>query len=147
MNDIYNADIQEAPVYPVSFQLYDKDGNPIYRLQSECNLSTVIYIPEPIANSFSGQDNFIYLTIMDEKNALYQSYSALPQKLNSMYLLKFDLHIPQCDSPALNLQLAFSNKHSGESGIGESLRIGRFFNSMIPIEDGENDDQWKRCLT
>lgn len=60
MNDIYNADIQEAPVYPVSFQLYDKDGNPIYRLQSECNLSTVIYIPEPIANSFSGQDNFIH---------------------------------------------------------------------------------------
>ncbi|MCC4323694.1 hypothetical protein LMB42_05425 [Limosilactobacillus reuteri] len=140
MNDIYNADIQEAPVYPVSFQLYDKDGKPIYRLQSECNLSTVIYIPKSIANSFSGQDNFIYLTIMDEKNALYQSYSALPQQLNSMYLLKFNLHIPQCDSPALNLQLAFSNKHSGESGIGESLRIGRFFNSMIPIEDGENDD-------
>ncbi|MGF0066611.1 hypothetical protein [Limosilactobacillus reuteri] len=140
MNDIYNADIQEAPVYPVSFQLYDKDGKPIYRLQSECNLSTVIYIPKSIVNSFSGQDNFIYLTIMDEKNALYQSYSALPQQLNSMYLLKFNLHIPQCDSPALNLQLAFSNKHSGESGIGESLRIGRFFNSMIPIEDGENDD-------
>lgn len=26
MNDIYNADIQEAPVYPVSFQLYDKSA-------------------------------------------------------------------------------------------------------------------------
>ena len=60
MNDIYNADIQEAPVYPVSFQLSDKDGKPIYRLQPECSLSTVIYIPKSIADNFSGQDNFIH---------------------------------------------------------------------------------------
>ena len=134
------ADIQKAPVYPVELmikqgeketpELTIKDGNISF------NLDCAIYVPKEFSITNLNSDNFIYFTILVDNDAISQRIGKLP--LDPKYsLFKYDIPFNFSvseNTKSINLQAAYTNKHSGESGISESLRSGRFLNTFIPIE-------------
>lgn len=140
MGTINDPDIQSAPVYPVLFEM--KQGDQTVQkinLQNDFVIRCSVYVPSEMLQQLNQQEHFVYVTLIDDGKLIGQKIGVLnptPNKeINVLQLaiaFKLDSDI---DNDQINLQMAITSKHSDEMGIGESLRIGRFINTYIPVEN------------
>lgn len=146
MGTYYDPDIQDAPVYPVKISLKNDDNQEttfIEKKNGKINFTVMctIYIPgKTLAQQSIGKKIFVYFTALSSNNVVAQKFSELPEgKSFAQYKVPFSID-DASNIDELNLQFACTLKHQGESGIGESLRVGRFFYTIIPVWS-VNDEQ------
>ncbi|WP_242363409.1 hypothetical protein [Limosilactobacillus antri] len=139
MGTFYDPDIFSAPVYPVQFEIINEENRTVPFIKIRNNkitfsISCTIYIPNNFwIRPYATVDDFIYFTILEGNQVIAQQIGNLPENENfARYTVKFDISNIK-EIKELNLQLAYTSKHAGESGITESLRVGRFFNTIIPV--------------
>lgn len=140
MGDIYNPDIQNAPVFPVSFQVLDDQEKHIYAVTPENGKAVfyvycAIYVPESFYESNHNKDVFVYFSALVDNQVADQVVAKFPFDTKSdLYRFQVEFDLPFSDADNVNIQIACTTKHDGEMGISESLRVGRFLNTRIPIE-------------
>lgn len=149
-----DPDIQGAPVYPTGISMKNKkinskrDFDPEIILDANSNIDieikTMIYIPIQFIAEFENTETFIYSTLIsnDKFSPVYLSQlkGKFPLNKGQNMIYTFSIHvdgnvIKQYKVQSAVLQLSVINKHEGESGFEESLRVGRFFNTVFPIEE------------
>lgn len=143
MDDIYNADIQKAPVYPVLFEIeQDKQTILTIDLSKEFIVKCAIYVPEEMNQVLQQSDYFVYATLFVNESPVTQKIATIRPNhnpKNRILQLAIDFNISdKINSNEINFQMAITHKHQGEMGIGESLISGRFINTYIPLEN-KND--------
>lgn len=138
MGTLYDPDIQDAPVYPVLFEIIQNNKvvqivNPKKDFVIRCS----VYVPSVLKQQIAKYDHFIYATLLANEQPISQQVGTMNANygLNdsiAQFMVKFE-----CDNldnlNQINLQLAITPKHKGEMGIGESIRVGRFVNTYIPL--------------
>lgn len=138
MGTLYDPDIQDAPVYPVLFKIIQNNKvvqivNPKKDFVIRCS----VYVPSVLKKQIAKYDHFIYATLLANEQPISQQVGTMNANygLNdsiAQFMVKFE-----CDNldnlNQINLQLAITPKHKGEMGIGESIRVGRFVNTYIPL--------------
>lgn len=137
----YNdPDIQNAPVYPVLFEIQQNNKvvsivNPKEGFVIRCS----VYVPSVLKQQIAKYDHFIYATLLANEQPISQQVGIMNANygLNdriAQFMVKFE-----CDNldnlNQINLQLAITPKHKGEMGIEESIRVGRFVNTYLPLEN------------
>lgn len=135
-----DPDIQEAPVYPVLFTI-EQNGNSVLTINpnEEFIVHCAVYIPAQLRQQIKQQDHFIYATIIDSGSPIIQKIGSITPPVYSnnneimQFIIAFELG-NRTDANQINLQIAITAKHKGEMGIGESLRVGRFINTYLPLE-------------
>lgn len=145
MGTPYDPDIQDAPLYPIDISIKNNDNQELpYVVENngkiEFSIVCTVYIPDRFwANQFEGQDNFVYFTALNNYQVVAQRVGRLPDGEHfAQYKVPFSIN-EVSDIDELNLQFAYTSKHPGESGLGESLRIGRFFYTIIPVGSADNE--------
>lgn len=140
MDDIYDADIQKAPVYPVMFKI-EQENETVQRIdpQQAFIIRCSVYVPAKLRREMQEYEHFMYATLFDGSQPISQKIGAVKSSVNQKdIILQITLNlepVKAIDDNKLNLQMAITSKHKGESGIGESLRAGRFMNTYIPLEN------------
>lgn len=140
MGDIYNPDIQSAPVFPVGFQILDNKEKQIYLITPNNGKATfyvtcAIYVPESFYESNHDKDVFIYFSALVNQQVADQAIAKFPFETKSnLYRFQVEFDLPFANADDVNIQIACTTKHEGEMGISESLRVGRFVNTKIPIK-------------
>lgn len=156
--DIFNPDIQAAPVYPVAFKIQNQNhldefptyeiADPQIELTEDGNINfqlfCTIYLDSEFLKNFSDRDNFIYLNVLstnDQQQEIYltQQRGEFPTDQGSLITYSFHVvidkeNVEKFKLDCLKVQLAITQKHEGEMGITESIRVGRFLNTVIPIK-------------
>lgn len=148
---MYNFDgkysIENAPAHLLNMAIKPETGEFKGRLVRQKNaplkfeLQTMIYIPNYVDFSYLAA----YLTVYSDglANDIYlnQQKAELTALDDSVVDIVFPIEISDdlLDGVSgVNVQLALSNKHENEMGISESLRIGRFLNTLIPLGANNN---------
>lgn len=155
---IDNPDILDAPVYPVSFKIQNQEhlneyptynnADPQIELTQEGKINfqlfCTIYLDDSFVEFSKKLDTFIYLNVLSTNE--YQQEFYLNQQRGEFptdqgKLIEYSFHIvinaknvKKYNLDHLRIQLAVTNKHEGEVGISESIRVGRFLNTVIPIK-------------
>lgn len=140
MGDIYDADIQKAPVYPVMFEIeQEKETVHIIDPQQAFIIRCSVYVPAELRRGMQEYEHFMYATLFDSGQPISQKIGTIkPSDDQKNIILQIAISfepVKIIDNNKLNLQMAITSKHKGESGIGESLRTGRFINTYIPLEN------------
>ena len=152
MNNIYDPDIQHAPMYCVGFQLQDEHQKETLKILNrkgniDFSIMCAVYVPNSFKEHTYNQHGRLFFTCLNSNGIVVdQKIGELPletEKSSEPSLIRYAVRFNFSDfaGSELNLQIAWTNKHDGEMGIGESLRIGRFVNTMIPViahHDGDN---------
>ena len=146
MGTYYDPDIQNAPVYPVEISVKNKENKDEPYLTEKNKkidfiITCTIYIPNNFwVRPYATTEDFIYFTVLGNNQVIAQRIGKLPEgEKFAKYTVPFSI-TNNSGLSELNLQFAYTPKHQGESGIGESLRIGRFFYTIIPIR---STDKWQ----
>lgn len=142
-NNIYDPDIQDAPIHCVGFQIKNANQKEIFEVENvngtlNFNITCVIYVPNHFREQQFAQSGRIFFSCLSNGMVVDQQIGEMPiQNSNTqdVLLYKYDVsfHIEQFDQDVLNFQAAWTNKHNGEMGLSESLRVGRFVNTFIPV--------------
>ena len=140
MGTLYDPDLQDAPVYPVLFEIMQNNKvvqivNPKKDFVIRCS----VYVPSVLKQLIAKYDHFVYATLLADGKPISQQVGTMNANYDlndsiAQFMVKFE-----CDNldnlNQINLQMAITAKHSGEMGIGESLRVGRFINTCLPLEN------------
>lgn len=156
--DIFDPDIQDAPVYPVSFMIQNQEhlneyptydfADPQIELTKDGNIDfqlfCTIFLDKEFIENFKNVDNFIYLNVLstnDQQQEIYLVQQKGDFPLDQGNLITYSFHVVINEENVkkfklsyLKLQLAITQKHEREMGISESIRLGRFLNTVIPIK-------------
>ena len=140
MGTPYDPDIQDAPVYPIMFEIQQNNKTvQIINPQDPFTIRCSVYVPATIKQKMEGYKHYIYATLLDKNMPVEQKIGKIDIDSNQKSsILQFAIPFKLNDgikSKVINLQIAVTPKHEGESGIGESIRIGRFVNTYIPLEN------------
>lgn len=139
MGTLYDPDIQDAPVYPVLFEvLQDNQPTQIVDPDKEFTFKCSVYVPRKMRQALSQYKYYVYVTLIVNEVPIAQKVGLIPasnqRKKVLQFAVQFERFNKSIESNKVNLQMAITAKHNGESGMGESLRIGRFVNTFIPLE-------------
>ena len=133
-----DPDIQEAPIYPVLFQI-EQDGQTVLTINSkeEFVVRCSAYVPTNLMQQIKHRSHFIYAPILANGSPVIQQIGQItppsnPENSIIQFAVNFNLD-DKVKTDQVNLQLAITAKHKGEMGIGESIRVGRFVNTYIPL--------------
>lgn len=141
-----DPDIQDAPIYPVSFEI-EQDGHTVLAIDPHKSfiIKCAIYVPEEMKQALQQQEHFLYATIFANKIPIAQQIATIDPDYNpgnKFLQLAIDFSINDyANSDEINFQMAITGKHQGEMGIGESLRVGRFINTFIPLESSNEQSE------
>lgn len=148
---MYNYDgkysILDAPAHLTSF-LLESNGKIVDSLtvpengKLNFNLKIYVYLPNHVQGEFEGIYLSIYSTGLKNDIYLSQQVADVTEIAMNPVGLVFPVEIDAnllIDIHAINIQLALSSKHDGEMGVGESLLLGRFLNTLIPLKEVQHD--------
>lgn len=134
-----DPDIQEAPVYPVMFEI-KQENETVQKIspQKSFIIRCSVYVPDETRQEIQDRKHFIYVTLLDSGQPVSQQIGAISLPVNQediimQFAINFD-PVKGTSNNQINLQMAITSKQEGEMGIGEALRIGRFMNTYIPLE-------------
>lgn len=138
MGTPYDPDIQDAPVYPVMFEI-QQDSETVQMIDSQkpFTVRCSVYVPTAIKEEMKERNHFIYATLLNNDMPIEQKIGKVDLDSNQkssilQFAIVFELDDGIKDK-TINLQIAITPKHKGEMGIGESIRVGRFVNTYIPL--------------
>ena len=155
MDKYSDPDILDAPLNLTSFELLNESNKVIPEIRPtdgflKFTVRFAVHVPEQFINNSYPLKYRVFMTISaktDEgERGIWQSIGELPlrpQNPRNPLIYRYDFSvnadisniIKQIDS--VNIQLSVSSKHNGEMGISESLRLGRFLYTNIPVVLGE----------
>lgn len=134
-----DPDIQEAPVYPVMFEI-KQENETVQKISPKKSfiIRCSVYVPDETRQEIQDRKHYIYVTLLDSGQPVSQQIGAISLPVNQediimQFAINFD-PVKGTSNNQINLQMAITSKHEGEMGIGEALRIGRFMNTYIPLE-------------
>lgn len=140
MGTPYDPDIQDAPVYPVMFEI-QQDSETVQMIDSQkpFTVRCSVYVPTAIKEEMKERNHFIYATLLNNDMPIEQKIGKVDLDSNQkssilQFAIVFELDDGIKDK-TINLQIAITPKHEYEMGIGESIRVGRFVNTYIPLEN------------
>ena len=122
---------------------------PYFELSNDGINSKIITSMKVNKNYFlSNDDRFIYITITagtTPQNEIYlsQEFTEIPT-YQEIFSIQSDIFIDKkylidentyLKYDFVNVSFSYTHKHPGEMGIGESIRVGTFFKTKVPILD------------
>ncbi|MDM8263291.1 hypothetical protein [Ligilactobacillus salivarius] len=122
---------------------------PYFELSNDGINSKIITSMKVNKNYFlSNDDRFIYITITagtTPQNEIYlsQEFTEIPNS-QEIFSIQSDIFIDKkylidentyLKYDFANVSFSYTHKHPGEMGIGESIRVGTFFKTKVPILD------------
>lgn len=133
-NDINNPDIQNAPVYPIDFHVTGS--------KEDFSVSCTVYVPDKFVGNHPGISGYsVYLTILTMRelgtSVLAQQSSELAFYKSQLLKYNFNIKEDVTQFDTLNIQLAVApsfEEGNAYAGASESLRVGRFVNTIIPVD-------------
>lgn len=135
-----DPDILEAPVYPTLFEI-QHDGQVVQMIDPTKNFTIrfSIYVPYEIRQEIKRHNHYIYVTLSNNGIPIVQKVApvSVPHSREDRILQfasQFEA-INSTDNDVVNIQVAITTKHQGEMGISEALRVCRFINTYIPLEN------------
>lgn len=137
---ISDPDIQEAPVYPVLFEI--KQEQHVVQMINPTKNFTIrfsIYVPYILREEIKKHSYYIYVTLSNNEIPIAQKIAPVnPPQDQKVRILQFASQfdpINLTNNDSINVQVAITAKHHDEMGIGEALRVNRFINTYIPLEN------------
>ena len=158
MDKYQDPDVLDAPLNLTCFEIIDKENKVLPEIQAiKGNLGFTVRFAIHVPQKFIHENlNFgykVYMTIstiVDGKElGIWQSIGDLPLQIDSskhplIYRYDFPVNIDVSNIidqlKEVKIQLSTSSKHNGESGISESLRVGRFLYTKIPVVVNEDNE-------
>lgn len=147
MNNIYDPDIQKAPLHIVEFWINSNDKKVLEIAKNgddySFSINCAAYLDDKFLSNVSlAPNNYIVCTVLStDKTQKYLNQQYIDFDLeNSIVPFEFKVKLPasEISFSDIRIQLSYVTSVEPHAGITESLRAGRFFDTKIPVNKESN---------
>lgn len=157
-NKIYEADIQKAPIHLVGLQIQNQENlnkyptydasDMIAELNTDGDIDIQVFCSLFLDNNFLEQfksiPTYVYMTALTSNSPevyLAQQFGKLPTDVGNFMKYAFHIKITSDLIKKFNVNEfrligSVTTRNEASVGISESLRVGRFFNTIFPVSNG-----------